>query len=95
MALIQLPLLEMYSPQVSRAMTKNFVKVSPTLILTEAIKYVHGSKQNFVVIVEGEDFLEGILTNGDIRRYLSKQPSSGSKDDSVSPNVCSANYFTL
>ncbi|KAK3200204.1 hypothetical protein Dsin_023619 [Dipteronia sinensis] len=80
--------------KVSRAMTKNFVKVSLTLTLTEAIKLMHDSLESFVLVVDDEDFLEGILTYGDIRRRLSKKPSGASKDDSAAPDVLVSSVCT-
>ncbi|KAL5802056.1 hypothetical protein ACOSQ4_030361 [Xanthoceras sorbifolium] len=73
--------------KVSRAMTKNFVKVSITVTLTEAIKRMHDSQHNFVLVVDDEDYLEGILTLGDIRRRLSKKLSGASEDDSAALDV--------
>ncbi|KAK0600609.1 hypothetical protein LWI29_016631 [Acer saccharum] len=80
--------------KVSRAMTKNFVKVSLTVTLTEAIKRMHDSLENFVLVVDDEDFLEGILTYGDIRRRLSEKPSGASKDDSAAPDVLVSSVCT-
>ncbi|KAG1327326.1 chloride channel protein CLC-f [Cocos nucifera] len=54
--------------KVSQAMSKNYVKAVPTVMLKEAIKLLHDNHQNCVLIVDDEDFLEGILTLGDIRR---------------------------
>ncbi|CAK7323904.1 unnamed protein product [Dovyalis caffra] len=68
--------------KVSKAMSKNYAKVSVSLTLKEAIKYMHDSKQNCVLIVDNEDLLEGILTHGDIKR-LSKTSSDASTGDST------------
>lgn len=57
-------------------MSKNYVKVSLAMTLIEAIKYFHDNQQNCVLVVDDEDFLDGILTYGDVRRYLSKMPSN-------------------
>ncbi|CAL9102913.1 unnamed protein product [Musa textilis] len=54
--------------KVSLAMSKNYVKVYRTTILKEAIKLMHENQQTCVLIVDHEDFLEGILTLGDIQR---------------------------
>ncbi|KAJ8754853.1 hypothetical protein K2173_015365 [Erythroxylum novogranatense] len=67
--------------KVSRAMTESYVKVPVALTLKEAIKYMHESKENCLLVVNDEDLLEGILTYGDIRR-LSRNSDDGSKDDS-------------
>lgn len=54
--------------KVSQAMSKNFVKVLPTDLLREAMKLMHDNQQNCVLVVDNDDFLEGILTLGDVRR---------------------------
>ncbi|XP_072986535.1 chloride channel protein CLC-f-like [Typha latifolia] len=54
--------------KVSQAMSRNYVKVLQTDTVKEATKFMHDKKQNCVVVVDNEDFLEGILTLGDIRR---------------------------
>ncbi|BAT92925.1 hypothetical protein VIGAN_07179400 [Vigna angularis var. angularis] len=59
--------------QVSQAMSKQYCKVLSSAILKDAIKLMHDSQQNCVLVVDKEDFLEGILTYGDIRRCLSQE----------------------
>ncbi|XP_072971590.1 chloride channel protein CLC-f-like [Typha angustifolia] len=54
--------------KVSQAMSEDYVKVLTTVTLKEAIKLLHDRKQNCVLVVDCDDFLEGILTLGDIRR---------------------------
>ncbi|XP_074558662.1 chloride channel protein CLC-f-like [Curcuma longa] len=54
--------------KVSLAMSKTYVKVHPTTILKDAIELMHDNQQTCVLIIDHEDFLEGILTLGDIRR---------------------------
>lgn len=49
-------------------MSKNFVKVDPSATVKEAIKLMYDKQQRCVLVVDHEDFLEGILTIGDIRR---------------------------
>ncbi|KAK9268379.1 hypothetical protein L1049_000128 [Liquidambar formosana] len=66
--------------KVSQAMSKNYVKVSLSTTLREAIKLMHDSQQNCALVVDAEDFLEGILTCGDIRRWLSRKSSDAPKD---------------
>lgn len=74
--------------QVFRAMSKNYVKVALTVTLKEAIKSMKDGQQNCVLVANGEDFLEGILTYGDIKRCLSKQSSDNAKGDSIASDVC-------
>ncbi|KAI4307529.1 hypothetical protein L6164_030705 [Bauhinia variegata] len=68
--------------KVSQVMSKNYQKVSPTITLKEATKYMHDSQQKCVLVVDEDDFLEGILTYGDVRRCLSKMSNDTSKGDS-------------
>lgn len=42
------------------------------------MKCLRGNQQNCVLVVDDEDFLDGILTHGDVRRYLSKKSSDPS-----------------
>lgn len=60
--------------QVFQAMSKNYAKVSLAMTLNEAIKCFHYNQRNCVLVVDDGDFLDGILTYGDVRRYLSKMP---------------------
>ncbi|XP_024018675.1 chloride channel protein CLC-f isoform X2 [Morus notabilis] len=82
--------------KVSQAMSKNYVKVSLAMTLKEAMKYMHDSQQNCVMVVNDEDFLEGILTYGDVRRYLSKKSVDVSKSDSRYPDILcfTGNYMS-
>lgn len=49
-------------------MSKIYVKVLPSATVTEALKLLHDNQQNCALVVGPEDFLEGIITLGDIRR---------------------------
>lgn len=73
--------------KVSQAMSKNYVKVSLAMTLKEATEYMHNNEQNCVLVVNDKDFLEGILTYGDVRRYLSKKSSDVSNPDSRFPDA--------
>ncbi|XP_007020306.2 PREDICTED: chloride channel protein CLC-f isoform X1 [Theobroma cacao] len=73
--------------RVSRAMSKKYVKVSMAVTLKEAMKCMHDSHQNCVLVVDEDDFLEGILTYGDVRRCLSKKPKDVSNGDSTALDV--------
>ncbi|XP_068338075.1 chloride channel protein CLC-f-like [Pyrus communis] len=76
--------------KVSQAMSKKYVKVPVSLTLKEAIKCMHESHQNCVLVVDDEDFLEGVLTYGDVRRFQSKNSSDTSKSDTrfLDANTC-------
>lgn len=54
--------------QVSQAMSKIYVKVLPSAAVTEAFKLLHDNQHNCALVVDPDDFLEGIITLGDIRR---------------------------
>nr|DAD23746.1 TPA_asm: hypothetical protein HUJ06_025209 [Nelumbo nucifera] len=81
--------------KVSQAMSKDYVKVSPSTTLIEAIKLMHDCKQNCVLLVDTEDLLDGILTLGDIRRHESKISLDVQKGDSTTLDVCTIEVFNL
>ncbi|TVU28302.1 hypothetical protein EJB05_19815, partial [Eragrostis curvula] len=54
--------------KVSQAMSKVYVKVLESATVTEVLKLLHDKQQNCALVVDPEDFLEGIITIGDIRR---------------------------
>ncbi|KAF5727867.1 Chloride channel F isoform 2 [Tripterygium wilfordii] len=72
--------------KVSSAMSKTYVKVSPSVTLKEAMNYMHGGHKNCVLVVDSHDRLEGILTYGDIRR-LSEKSTDALKIDSTAVDV--------
>ncbi|RDX62620.1 Chloride channel protein CLC-f [Mucuna pruriens] len=76
--------------QVSQAMSKQYLKLSSSAPLKDAIKCMHDSQQNCVLVVDKEDFLEGILTYGDVKRCLSQKSNDTSKSDSaiLDTNTC-------
>lgn len=67
--------------QVSQAMSNNYLKVSLTQTLREALKHMRDGQQNCVLVVDVEDSLEGILTDGDIKRCLSMRSVDASNSD--------------
>jgi len=69
-------------------MSKQYFKVLSSATLKDAIKCMHDSQQNCVLVVDKEDFLEGILTYGDIRRCLSQESTDPLKGDLVVLDVC-------
>ncbi|CAK9157813.1 unnamed protein product [Ilex paraguariensis] len=73
--------------KVSRAMSKNYLKVSLTLSLYEALNWMHDGQQSCVLVVDAENYLEGILTYGDIKRFLCKNSGDSSITDSSLPDV--------
>uniref|UniRef100_A0A2P2MYH1 Chloride channel protein n=1 Tax=Rhizophora mucronata TaxID=61149 RepID=A0A2P2MYH1_RHIMU len=79
--------------KVSRTMSKNYAKVSAALTLKEVMEHMHDSKENCILVVDGEGLLEGILTYGDIRRVL-KKSRDAPKDDStkIDANTCLVSF---
>ncbi|KAL6544605.1 hypothetical protein OROMI_023467 [Orobanche minor] len=81
--------------KVSQAMSDNYLKVSLSQTLREALNHMRDDQQNCVLVVDSEDSLEGILTVGDIKRYLSKRFADASNSDSVDVNTCTvSSIFT-
>lgn len=62
--------------KVLRVMSKNYVKVPLGTTLREARNILKDSHQNCLMVVDEDDFLAGILTHGDIKRYLSNNVST-------------------
>ncbi|KAM7499073.1 hypothetical protein LguiA_023487 [Lonicera macranthoides] len=74
--------------KVSEAMSQKYVKVSLTLTLKEALKCMHDGQQHCVLVVDANDYLEGILTYGDIKRRLFKNSGdASSSSDSTRSDV--------
>lgn len=73
--------------QVSQAMSKNYLKVSLSMYLKDALKYMRDNQQNCALVVDDDDFLEGILTHGDIKRYLFKKYGDAFMGDSLSVRI--------
>uniref|UniRef100_N1R3L8 Chloride channel protein n=1 Tax=Aegilops tauschii TaxID=37682 RepID=N1R3L8_AEGTA len=70
--------------KVSRAMSKHFIKVTSTATIKEATLLMHDKQQGCVLVVDNEDFLEGIVTVGDIRRrgFESSEDANGTGENS-------------
>ncbi|XP_073118473.1 chloride channel protein CLC-f-like isoform X2 [Henckelia pumila] len=78
--------------KVSQAVSDNYLKVSPSQSLREALNCMSDGQQNCALVVDADDYLEGILTYGDIKRWLFKRsgdPSSWSTKDVDTCNVSS------
>ncbi|CAA0841151.1 Chloride channel protein CLC-f [Striga hermonthica] len=73
--------------KVSKAMSNNYLKVSLSLTLREALNRMRDDQQNCALVVDSDDCLEGILTVGDIKRYLSKRFGDASNNDSADVNT--------
>ncbi|KAJ3677585.1 hypothetical protein LUZ60_003309 [Juncus effusus] len=54
--------------KVSQAMSKVYVKVVPDVTIKEALKLMQDKQQNCILVVDNEDYLEGIVTFNDIHR---------------------------
>ncbi|KAL3637577.1 hypothetical protein CASFOL_018745 [Castilleja foliolosa] len=81
--------------KVSQAMSDNYLKISLTQTLREALNCMRDDQQNCVLVVDDDDYLEGILTVGDIKRFLSKRFGDASNSESVDVNTCTvSSIFT-
>jgi CBS domain-containing protein len=49
-------------------MSKKYVKVPPSATVMEALNLLNDKQQMCALVVDHEDFLEGLITLGDIRR---------------------------
>ncbi|GLT79508.1 hypothetical protein SLA2020_509940 [Shorea laevis] len=67
--------------KVARAMSKKYAKVPMDVTFKEAIKCMNDNHQKCVLVVDDDDFLEGVLTYGDAKRCLSHQSSDDSKSN--------------
>ncbi|PKA51354.1 Chloride channel protein CLC-f [Apostasia shenzhenica] len=65
--------------QVSQAMSQNFVKVLPNISLKDALRLMNDKRQDCILVVDSEDFLDEILTLGDLN-------GSGVEASRESPN---------
>ncbi|KAL3851069.1 hypothetical protein ACJIZ3_012951 [Penstemon smallii] len=81
--------------KVSQAMSNNYLKVSLTQSLREALNCMRDGNQNCVLVVDSEDYLEGILTDGDIKRCLYLRSVDASNSDSSDVTTCTvSSIFT-
>lgn len=62
-------------------MSNDYLKVSPKQTVKEALECMHDGRQSFVIVVNSEDYLEGILTYGDIKRSLLNNSGGSSSRD--------------
>ncbi|KAL1563036.1 chloride channel protein CLC-f-like [Salvia divinorum] len=81
--------------KVSQAMSSNFLKISLNRTLKEALSCMHDGQQSCLLVVEDEDCLEGILTDGDIKRWLTKRFGESSSSDAADVTTCTiSSIFT-
>lgn len=73
--------------QVSQAMSKIYVKVKPNISVKEAVKLMQDRHQSCVLVVDGEDYLEGIVTFGDIHRHGFFSPTEASVNGGEQPTT--------
>ncbi|PHU04097.1 Chloride channel protein CLC-f [Capsicum chinense] len=67
--------------EVSQVMSNDYLKVYPNQTVKEALECMHDGRQSFVIVVNAEDYVEGILTYGDIKRSLFKNSGDSSNRD--------------
>jgi len=71
-------------------MSKHYVKVTPAFTIKETTRLMQEKQQSCVLVVDNEDFLEGIVTLGDIRRkgYEPNENSHSTGENSSTLDVC-------
>lgn len=69
-------------------MSKHHVKVTATFSIKEATRLMQEKQQTCVLVVDNEDFLEGIVTLGDIRRKGYEPSENSTGEDSSTLDVC-------
>lgn len=57
-------------------MSKDCLKVLPSVTIREVMQLMQENHQNCVLVVTFDELLDGIITLGDIKRHLSKLSGS-------------------
>jgi arabinose-5-phosphate isomerase len=67
---------------------ENIPKVTHNSTLIEAIKEINDKNLGFTLVVDDNNILKGIITDGDLRRYLLKKPdiTKGSIEECMTKN---------
>ncbi|KAK9134097.1 hypothetical protein Scep_013625 [Stephania cephalantha] len=73
--------------KVSKAMSKNYLKVLPTVTLDGTIKLMNDMHQSCALVVDAEGLLEGIITVGDIER-CTRNMSTSASEGNTDVNSC-------
>lgn len=76
-------------------MSKIYSKVKPNISVKEAVRLMQDKHQSCVLVVDGEDYLEGIVTFGDIRRHGFFSPSEGPINGGEPPAIADVNTLFL
>jgi CBS domain containing-hemolysin-like protein len=78
-------------------MSKHYVKVTPTVTIKEATRLMQEKQQSCVLVVDNEDFLEGIVTLGDVRRkgFEPSETSHSTEENSSTLDVCKLLILSL
>ncbi|KAK9674337.1 hypothetical protein RND81_12G226400 [Saponaria officinalis] len=74
--------------KVFHAMSKDYLMVGIKTTLDDAMKYMQENHQNSVLVVDDKNLLEGILTKGDIQRFLTRKSGDGFSSKSMLKDVC-------
>lgn len=69
-------------------MSNDYLKVSPSQNVKEALECMHDGQQSCVIVVGAEGYLEGILTYADVKRSLFKSHGDSSNSDLSVTDVC-------
>lgn len=81
--------------KVSHVMSKKYLKVDLETTLRDAMKYMRENQQNCALVVDDKNLLEGILTSGDIERYLSKNPGKVVNSKSALQDVYACPVYSV
>lgn len=74
--------------QVSQAMSNDYLALSLSQTVKEALSRMLDTQQHCAIVVDNEGYLEGILTYSDIKRRLFKNPVDSSNKDLLHADVC-------
>lgn len=74
-------------------MSKNYLELTLDTTIKDATKFMLDKQLSCVLIVGDEELLEGILTYGDIKRFLSRKSNDASNGDTSFDDVC--DYWSL
>ncbi|KAH9627057.1 hypothetical protein KSS87_023745 [Heliosperma pusillum] len=73
--------------KVFHAMSKDYLVVGMTTTLEDATKYMQENHQKSVLVVDDKNLLEGILTKGDVQRFLTRKSSEGFTNNLMQQDV--------
>ncbi|KAK9674334.1 hypothetical protein RND81_12G226400 [Saponaria officinalis] len=81
--------------KVFHAMSKDYLMVGIKTTLDDAMKYMQENHQNSVLVVDDKNLLEGILTKGDIQRFLTRKSGDGFSSKSMLKDVYASAVYSV